>query len=114
MPIAIRIDTGDAAVVIAVDGELDISTAPELRDALSGLIDAGHRRVVLDLGGLAFCDSAGIGVFVRLAKRLTELDGVLALARPTPIVRTVLDVTGMVELVPITATLQDALAVARH
>jgi anti-sigma B factor antagonist len=77
------------------------------------LIDGGQRRLVLDLDGLTFCDSAGISAFVRLRRRLSEVDGALVLARPTPIVRSVLDLTGMVELIAVTTTLDEARTAAR-
>ena len=51
-------------------GELDISTAPDLQDALAELTDA-PRRVVVDLSDLEFCDSTGLSVFVR-AKNSTD------------------------------------------
>ena len=82
---------GDA---IAVRGEIDMATAPQLRTALDDLIDAGTIRIVLDCRGLEFLDSSGIGVLVAARKRLGD-DGELVLDSPPPHVRKVLDITGV-------------------
>src|SRR5258705_13807465 len=105
MSLVISAGEGDDPVVIAVNGELDMSTAPDLLDAVSMLIDSGQRRLVLDLDGLTFCDSAGISAFFRLRRRLGEGDGAPGLAPPAPIVRSVPDPTGMVELIAGATTL---------
>jgi anti-anti-sigma factor len=95
MPLTIDVDKREAVTVAAVGGELDLATAPELFETVSSRISAGDRHIVLDLSGLTFCDSAGLSLFVRLQRQLEELGGDLTLAAPTPIVRRVLDVTGL-------------------
>jgi anti-sigma B factor antagonist len=54
---------GDCAV-LAVRGEVDVYTAPALQEGLSTLLDAGARPVVVDLTGVGFLDSTGLGVLV--------------------------------------------------
>ena len=84
----------DAADVIAVRGEIDMATAPQLRDLLDQLIDAGSRRIVLDCRELAFLDSSGIGVLIAARNRLGD-DGEMVLDSPPPHVRKVLEITGV-------------------
>ena len=81
--IAYRPTTGRSLVV---RGEIDMATAPKLRDRLNELVDAGATRIVLDCRGLDFLDSSGIGVLIAVRKRLGD-DGrpharVAARARP--------------------------------
>ena len=113
MALAISVGAPDgAAVSVVVAGELDLATAPELLNRVSDLIEAGHHRVVLDLGELTFCDSAGLSALARLRKKVAQFDGTLALARPTPIVRSVLELTGMTEVIPTFDTVPEAVAAA--
>jgi anti-sigma B factor antagonist len=62
-------EVGERSVVITVDDELDLATAPELRAALEG-IEADGYRTTIDLGDCAFVDSTGIGVIVDAGRRL--------------------------------------------
>jgi anti-sigma B factor antagonist len=64
----------DVAVMVA-GGELDYAASPQIRDRLTERIDAGARRVILDLSGATFIDSTGIGALVAAATLLGELDG---------------------------------------
>jgi anti-sigma B factor antagonist len=108
MSLVISVLDEDAPAVLELAGEIDLSTAPELYDAGLARIDAGTTGLVLDLGGVTFCDSAGLSAFVRLKKRATEAGGTVVLARPVPIVRSVLDLTGLAELIPVLLTVAEA------
>ena len=94
--------TGDAAAVVVVRGEVDMATAPQLREELSGLVDSGVTQLVLDCRDLQFLDSSGIGVLIAVHK-LLDGSGSLTLAAPPPHVRKVLDLTGVSEHVTITS-----------
>jgi anti-sigma B factor antagonist len=94
------VTTADGDTVV-VRGEIDMATAPELRDALNELVDAGSTQIVLDCRGLDFLDSSGIGVLVAVRKRLGE-DGGLTIDSPPDHVRKVLELTGVNEHVAIT------------
>jgi anti-sigma B factor antagonist len=79
---------------VIVRGEVDMATAPQLRDLLNGLVDGGSTRIVLDCRSLDFLDSSGIGVLVAVRKRLGD-DGALTLESPPAHVRKVLELTGV-------------------
>jgi anti-sigma B factor antagonist len=87
-------DDGDA-VTMAVEGEVDVATAPALRDELYRLIDRGTKRIVVDLGGMDFIDSTGLGVFVGALKRSREGGGELELRSLKPAARKIFDITGL-------------------
>lgn len=91
-------DAGRA--VVTVDGEIDMATAPRLRDLLNELVDDGSDQIVLDCRGLAFLDSSGIGVLVAVRNRIGD-SGTLTLEAPQPHVRKVLELTGVDEHVVI-------------
>jgi anti-sigma B factor antagonist len=64
--------------VLTVRGELDLYTAPALRDRVLAAAAEGQRRLVIDLSGVPFMDSSGLGVIVACLKRLRESGGELA------------------------------------
>jgi anti-sigma B factor antagonist len=82
--------------VVAVSGELDLYTAPALREEIQGLSDRGVTHVVIDLSTVGFVDSSGLGAIVACLKRLRERDGALELVAPesSPINR-LLSLTGL-------------------
>ena len=72
----------DDASVIAVAGELDLTTVPALRGALSGAAERGISRLVIDLTEVSFIDSVGVGAVLH-AKRRLPADGRLAVVVAT-------------------------------
>jgi len=61
--------------VLEVGGEVDVYTAPKLRERLNELIDGGVRSIVVDLNRVEFLDSTGLGVLVGAHRRLRPLGG---------------------------------------
>lgn len=108
MALAVSVGDAEPVSVLAVEGELDMTTAPQLTQAAEALVADGHGRLVLDLGKLTFCDSAGLGAIVRIFRRVGDTGGSLAIAQPTPIVRSVLDLTGMSDAIMIYPTVSEA------
>jgi anti-sigma B factor antagonist len=90
---------GDAAV-LSVRGEVDVSTAEAFRAALYALVDetAPENPVIVDMGGVGFIDSSGLGVLVGALKRARERGSDLRVRNLTPVARKVFDITGLTEL----------------
>ena len=82
-------------LVTRVHGDLDVNTSPALREALFAAVDDGQHALVLDLSGLAFIDSTGLGVLVAVMKQARTRGGDLVLRRPTAAVMRVLELTGL-------------------
>ena len=82
-------------------GELDMSTAPQLRDELLRLVSGGATMVTVDLSELAFVDSTGLSVLITGLKRLRQQGGDMALRSPSAGTRRVLEITGLTEVFPI-------------
>lgn len=84
-------------VVLVLAGELDAASAPELQRRLDQLLAQPHARVMLDLNGLAFVDSAGVSVLIR-AKQAAETQGrTLVLRRPTEQLERVFALVGLAD-----------------
>ncbi len=66
-------------VIIEVSGEIDVYTAPKLRECITSLVDEGHRNLVVDLEKVEFMDSTGLGVLVGGLKRVRTHEGSLEL-----------------------------------
>jgi anti-sigma B factor antagonist len=88
------VDGGDP-IVVTIWGEVDLSSAPKLADAIGELIQLGHLEVTLDLGAVEFMDSTGVRVLVDLFEALREAGGELLLQAASAPVRRVLALTGL-------------------
>jgi anti-sigma B factor antagonist len=81
--------------VLALFGELDVVSAPELAQTLDEVLELPHARVMLDLNGLQFVDSAGVSVLIR-AKQRADRDGkMVVLRRPTEQLERVFALVGL-------------------
>jgi anti-sigma B factor antagonist len=96
--------------VVAPAGELDIYTIPALRETLLDLIAADRTRIVVDLGAVTFLDSTALGVLVGAYKRLATMGGRLRVVCPAGPLAEVFRVTGLDGVLPLSATIEDALA----
>ena len=65
--------------VLSVQGEVDVYTAPQFREQLIQLVDQGQRSILVDLEGVEFLDSTGLGVLVGGLKKVRAHDGSLQL-----------------------------------
>ncbi|MBR8742253.1 anti-anti-sigma factor [Nocardiopsis sp. MG754419] len=101
----------DGVAVVTVGGEIDLYTAPQLRNELVGSLEGGTRRLFVDMSRTEFCDSTGISVLLSAMKRARDKDGDLELVAPRPAVMKVLEITGLHEVFTIHPDL-DALPVA--
>jgi anti-sigma B factor antagonist len=98
------------AHVIAVAGEVDIFTAPELKRAIAAAIDAGARRLVVDLTETRFLDSTALGVLIGAVKRLRPLDGRLVIVNTEPSTAKTFEITGLDQIFTIVPAREQALA----
>jgi anti-sigma B factor antagonist len=87
--------TQDGWEVLSVSGEIDAYTSPRLRERLTELLDAGRHRVIVNLQGVEFMDSTGLGVLVSCLKRAKEHQGDLSLVCTSPQILRVLAITGL-------------------
>jgi anti-sigma B factor antagonist len=100
VPLSIDVDHGVARPTFTLAGDLDLLTAPQLIGRVTHAIDRGAIDVVLDAEHLEFCDSSGLAALVRLAQQLGG--GTVTLLDPRPIVRRLLEVSGMLHVFVVT------------
>lgn len=104
---------GDAFIV-AVSGQADLHTAPEVRDVIGTAIDHGQRHLVIDLTETTFIDSMTLGVLLSALKRLNGVDGKLAIICPDQHLRRVFEITSLDRIFALTQTRDDALERVRE
>ena len=90
-----RTTVNGGRAVVAVTGELDMSTAPTLSDSLAEVLESHPQALTVDLAGVEFIDSSGLTLLVRASTRMKAHDGALTLTSPTTSVRRVLEIVGL-------------------
>ena len=83
------------ASIIDLDGEVDVYTAPQLKQQIITLLDAGVKRVIVNLTAVEYLDSTALGVLIGGLKRLRERDGTLDLICPNPRIKRIFEITGL-------------------
>jgi anti-sigma B factor antagonist len=104
------VDDLDGWALVRVHGEVDIATAPRLREQLIDLITAGRTQLVLDLDGVDFLDSTGLGVIVGALKRTRTQGGDLRLVCTRPRLVKVFELTALDRALPLAATAEEAIS----
>lgn len=96
--------------IVEVSGEVDVYSASVLREKLADLIDANHTDLVVDLTGVGFLDSTGLGVLVGALKKVRGFGGRLQLIIDQEKVMKVFRITALTQVFTIHDTLEAALA----
>lgn len=112
MNFAMSTEERGGSVVVTLAGEIDLYTAPELKQELLRLIDGGARSIVVDLTATSFIDSTTLGVLISGVKRLRPHDGRLELVVTDAAIRKVFEITGLDRVFSMHGTLPHALAAA--
>lgn len=109
MGLEIRRWDQDDTTVLAPQGDVDRATLPRLRDHLAGLIlEFSPHRLVLDLSGLRFMDSAGVHAVLEAERLMESYGGRLAVVTGPDRVGSVFTLTGAHVRVPLLATVDEA------
>lgn len=96
--------------VLAVGGEIDVYTSPAVQSRIADTLDSGRHRLVVDLTGVDFLDSSGLGVLVAGLNRAREVGGRLTLVCSRPSVLKLFQITGLDQVFVIHPTLAEAVA----
>jgi len=112
MDLRLDVTERDGVAVLAVHGEVDVSTAPRLRQQLVELASSGHDRAVVDLEKVDFLDSTGLGVLVSGLKRFRTLGGDLLLVCTQQRILKVFEITGLTRVFGIHDSVDAAVAAA--
>ena len=112
-PLSIKVEVPrEDAVLLTVEGDLDMDTATELQHHLANQLHHGRRHFLLDIAGVPFMDSSGMNIVLRAYQEVREISGGVYVISPTPAVRRILDLTGVSITVPIVGSVEEALTTA--
>jgi anti-sigma B factor antagonist len=100
----------DRATILAVEGEIHVSTAPEFSAVLSATVGDGPMSLVLDLTGVMFIDSTGLSVLLNALRQVTHAGGQMAVVCSNPTVLRLFEITRLDTTFDIHAELEPALA----
>lgn len=102
----------DGRTIVAVGGEIDVYTAPKLRDKITELVAAGTYHLVIDMEAVEFLDSTGLGVLVGGLKKVRAHDGSLSLICNQDRLLKIFRITGLAKVFVIHDSADAALAQA--
>lgn len=98
---------GDVCAVV-LDGEIDVYTAPRLKEELVSVVESGCPNVIVDMQNVGFIDSSGLGVLVSVLRRARERDGVVRIVCTRENILKIFRITGLDKVFPIFSDLAEA------
>ena len=107
---SVQAESSDSLHTVSVSGELDQSTAPELRTALAEVLDGRDGGVLVDLSECAFIDSTGLSLLVETKRHLSEESRRFGVCCPDADVRRLLELTGIDQAVGLFDTRDEAIS----
>jgi anti-sigma B factor antagonist len=103
----------DGIEVVDVEGEIDIYTAPRLRELLIDLVTQNNYQLIINLDEVGFLDSTGLGVLVGSLKRVRAHDGSLDLVCTRERILKIFKITGLTKVFSIYDTVDQAIAATK-
>ncbi len=110
MDLSLECREADGRALVTVGGEIDVYTAPRLRDQITELVGAGVYQIVVDLQAVEFLDSTGLGVLVGGLKKVRANDGSLELVCSQERLLKIFRITGLAKVFTIHDDAESALA----
>jgi anti-sigma B factor antagonist len=110
MELALSTRTVGSYEIIEVGGEIDVYTAPKLREALVTAVDDGHHNLVVDVQKVDFLDSTGLGVLVGALKRVRADGGSLDIVCTQERILKIFQITGLDKVFGLHGSIDDAIA----
>ena len=110
MDLTLTTREADGKTIVAVGGEIDVYTAPRLRDKITELVGEGSYHLVVDMQAVEFLDSTGLGVLVGALKKVRQHDGSLELVCTQERLLKIFRITGLAKVFVIHDSADGALA----
>lgn len=108
MELDINAQHDGSVCTVVLEGEVDVYTAPALKDRLVSLIEDGCVNVIVDLDKVSFIDSSGLGVLVGALRRARERDGAVRIVCARENILKIFRITGLDKVFPIFADTAEA------
>jgi anti-anti-sigma factor len=99
----------DGCMVVFAVGEIDLATAPLMREVMAEAVES-RRHLIVDLSGVSFLDSTGLSVLLRTRQRIEATHKSMSLAGPTGLVARVISITRIDEAIPVYSNLDTAVS----
>ena len=100
----------DGVNVLTLRGEIDVYTAPQLRQTIVDLVDGGATNIVVDMRKVEFLDSTGLGVLVEGLRRIKSKDGDLSIVATQDKILKIFDITGLNKAFSLHASVEEAMS----
>ncbi len=110
MKLSVSMTEREDVVIVTVAGEVDVYTAPQLRSVLEERAAADQTRIIVDLQGVGFLDSTGLGVLVGRLKAVRKLGGTLSVVCTDERILRLFAITGLDQVLPVHDSVDTALA----
>lgn len=110
MSLQVNSEKAGDVTVLTCTGEVDLGNAPQLREALVPIFNEAKPRLLLDLSGVSFMDSTGIGIMVNALNHVREKNGACAFCGAQPRVHRILQIAGLLNALPLHDTRAAALS----
>ncbi|WP_431039821.1 anti-sigma factor antagonist BldG [Streptomyces sp. P9-1] len=110
MDLSLSTETVGDRTIVRVGGEIDVYTAPKLREQLVELVNDGSFHLVVDMEGVDFLDSTGLGVLVGGLQRVRAHEGSLRLVCNQERILKIFRITGLTKVFPIHTSVEEAVA----
>ena len=110
MDLRLEVSERDGWSVVEVGGEIDVATAPRLREQLIALVNDQRYHIVVNLEAVDFIDSTGLGVLISGLKRVRTHGGRFSLVCTEPRILKVFEITGLLTVFNVCGTMEDAIA----
>lgn len=108
MELDIRTERDGSMCAVALEGEVDVYTAPRLKEELVSVIDGGCSNIIVDMEQVGFIDSSGLGVLVSALRRAREREGVVRIVCTRENILKIFRITGLDKVFPIFADAEEA------
>ena len=93
--LSVSVSISEHETIVTAAGEIDMSTVGNLTSAVDAQLEARPAKIVIDMAGITFCDSLGLGSLVVLNRRAQKVGSRLLLRRPSEFLNRMLHVTGV-------------------
>lgn len=109
MDLNIDVEKRDGFAILNVTGEVDVFTAPKLREQLINAVEEGERRIIVGLEGVEFLDSTGLGVLVAGLKRVKTHGGTLGVVCARDRILKIFRITGLTKVFALHESIEAAM-----
>jgi len=101
----------DGAQAVEIQGEIDVYTSPRVKETVNELIEKGHYHLIINLEGVRYIDSTGLGVLIGALKKVREQSGRILLVCTNPQIKKIFNITGLVKIFEIFKDEEEAIQV---